>query len=259
MVPVFGAGIDPIPWLSGGWLDGCVRLYRRARRQYFRGPERSPRCDNHWRPRYNPLRYRYTVNRYVTCIIRDVTVITLYVTGIIRYVTLWTNAQNWTTLWAWKRRHRIFVYSKTCVGDPHWFQLWSGSSILVHLRIQIQQFRSIRFRIPVLDLGFYRLLVGFGRACAPGRCAHPSFWAQSYAQRGAAGPPAHRSYAAPSKIKNRLFPETKCFPSGPNLAARGVYFFTGLSCTLLSFAAPYWATMHPLELRGTLLSYAAPY
>jgi hypothetical protein len=36
--------------------------------------------------------------------------------GITHYVTLWTNARKW---WAWKRKHCIFVYSKTCVGtDP---------------------------------------------------------------------------------------------------------------------------------------------
>jgi hypothetical protein len=46
----------------------------------------------------------------------------------------------------------------------------------------------------------------------------------------------------------------------------GVYLYTGLSCTLLSYIASYWATLHPPELlrhpnerRCTLLSYAAPY
>jgi hypothetical protein len=40
-------------------------------------------------------------------------------------------------------------------------------------------------------------LVGFGRACAPVRCAHPSFWAHFHAKQGAARPPAaHRSFAA---------------------------------------------------------------
>ncbi len=34
----------------------------------------------------------------------------------------------------------------------------------------------------------YRL-VGFGRACAPVRCAHPSFWAHCHPKRGAARPP----------------------------------------------------------------------
>jgi hypothetical protein len=28
---------------------------------------------------------------------------------------------------------------------------------------------------------YYLLLVGFGRACAPVRCAHPSFWAHCHA------------------------------------------------------------------------------
>ncbi len=42
-------------------------------------------------------------------------------------------------------------------------------------------------------------------------------------------------------------------------AARGVYLSTGLSWTLLSYIAPYWATLHPPELRGNLMRYAAPY
>ena len=40
--------------------------------------------------------------------------------------------------------------------------------------------------------------MGFGRACAPVRCAHPSFWVHRHAKRGAVGPPAHRSFADPS-------------------------------------------------------------
>ncbi len=106
-------------------------------------------------------------------------------------------------------------------------------------------------------------LVGFGRTCAPVRCAHPSFWAHCHTQRGAARPSLHRSFAAPPKIK-KLFPKTKCLPSGPNSGRQGHIFFhwaklhpTELRCTLLSFAAPSWATLHPIELRGTLLSYAA--
>ncbi len=31
--------------------------------------------------------------------------------------------------------------------------------------------------------------MGFGRACAPVRCAHPSFWAHCHPKRGAARPP----------------------------------------------------------------------
>ncbi len=49
--------------------------------------------------------------------------------------------------------------------------------------------------------------MGFGRACAPVRCAHPSSWAHCHAQRGAARPLAHCSFAAfslYSKNKNNL-------------------------------------------------------
>jgi hypothetical protein len=46
--------------------------------------------------------------------------------------------------------------------------------------------------------------VGFGRACAPVRCAHPSFWVHHHAKRGAVRPPAHRSFAVSYSIpKNR--------------------------------------------------------
>jgi hypothetical protein len=38
--------------------------------------------------------------------------------------------------------------------------------------------------------------VGFGRACAPVRCAHPSFWANCHAKKGRCAPPARRSFAA---------------------------------------------------------------
>jgi hypothetical protein len=34
---------------------------------------------------------------------------------------------------------------------------------------------------------------------------------------------------------------------------------TEIRCTLLSYAAPFWATLQPAELHCTLLSYAAPY
>jgi hypothetical protein len=92
----------------------------------------------------------------------------------------------------------------------------------------------------------YILLVGLGRACAPVRYAHPSFWAHCHAQRGAARPPTHRSFAAPPKIKNKLFPEIKCLPLGPNSARQWRIFF-------------HWAKLHPIELYYILLSYAAPY
>ncbi len=93
--------------------------------------------------------------------------------------------------------------------------------------------------------------MGFGRACAPVRCAHPSFWSHDNAQQGAARSP-------PIAASLLLFlPQS--FPSGPNSAARGVYLSIGLSCTLLSHIASYWATLHPPELRCTLLSSTAPW
>jgi hypothetical protein len=55
------------------------------------------------------------------------------------------------------------------------------------------------FLDPRKSEGGYTVLVGFGRACAPMRCAHPSFWALCHTQQGAARPPAHRSFAAPPK------------------------------------------------------------
>jgi hypothetical protein len=39
--------------------------------------------------------------------------------------------------------------------------------------------------------------VGFGHACAPVRCAYPSFWAHC-------APPAHRSFAVPPKKKKNI-------------------------------------------------------
>ncbi len=94
-------------------------------------------------------------------------------------------------------------------------------------------------------LVLYITLVCFGRACAPVCCAHPSFWAHKHAKQ-ALCIPAHRSFAAPPKIfKNKLFPETKCFPSGPNSGRQGRISF-------------HWAKLHPTELHCALLSYDAP-
>jgi hypothetical protein len=44
--------------------------------------------------------------------------------------------------------------------------------------------------------------VGFGRACAPVRCARPSFWVHCHAKRGAARPP-------PSQLRCFLFDPQK--------------------------------------------------
>ncbi len=96
--------------------------------------------------------------------------------------------------------------------------------------------------------------MGFGRACASVRCAHPTFWAHCHAQRGAARPPPIEDSLLPQK------PEKKSFPSGPNLGRQGRIFFhcaklhpTELHCILQSYAAPVWAPLHPPELRCTQL------
>jgi hypothetical protein len=87
-----------------------------------------------------------------------------------------------------------------------------------------------------------------------------------------APPPPIAASLHPLKEKNS--PETKCFPSGPRTrAARGVYLSAGpprlrniifpaprpTYSTLLSYAAPYWALLHPKGLCCTKLSYGAPF
>jgi hypothetical protein len=102
-----------------------------------------------------------------------------------------------------------------------------------------------------------RRLVGFGRACAPVRCAHPSFWAYYHPKRGAARPsPAHGSFSAfYSSPKNNNFKKQ----IASLLAQTREYLSAGLSCTPLGYTASYWATLHPPELHWTLISYIAPY
>ncbi len=102
--------------------------------------------------------------------------------------------------------------------------------------------------------------MGFGRACAPVRCAHPSFWAHCHAHRGASRPTCPSQLrCSPQNKRINYFQKQKVFLQAQTRAARGVYFSTGLSCTRLSYAAPYWAKLHPNELRCTLLSCFAPY
>jgi hypothetical protein len=53
-------------------------------------------------------------------------------------------------------------------------------------------------------------------------------------------PPAHPSFAAHPKIsKINYFQKPNVFLQSQTRDARGVYFSTGLSWTLLSYAAPY--------------------
>jgi hypothetical protein len=49
--------------------------------------------------------------------------------------------------------------------------------------------------------------VGFGRACAcaPVRCAHPSFLVHCLGKRGAARPPTHRSFAASYSTPKNIY------------------------------------------------------
>ncbi len=61
-----------------------------------------------------------------------------------------------------------------------------------------------------------------------------------------------------------LSPHRIYYLSGKNLRADALltelsHILTELDRTLLSYAAPYFATPHPTELRRTLLSYTAPY
>ena len=48
--------------------------------------------------------------------------------------------------------------------------------------------------------------MGFGLACAPVRCEHPSFWTHCHAQRGAARPPpVYRSFAASYSTPKNIY------------------------------------------------------
>ena len=38
-------------------------------------------------------------------------------------------------------------------------------------------YEEMRKHFPIYEEAVIVILVGFGRACAPVRCAHPSFWA----------------------------------------------------------------------------------
>ncbi len=81
------------------------------------------------------------------------------------------------------------------------------------------------------------LLVGFGRPCAPVRCAHPSFWTHCHPKGGAARPsPPSQLFLirSPPKIKSietpaacvKGFPENICFPTGLNLGLPRQGFFS---------------------------------
>ena len=83
---------------------------------------------------------------------------------------------------------------------------------------------------------YYPLLVGFDLACAPVRCAHPSFWTLCHGKRGAARPPPIAA--------SLLLIYTPKLSLRPELGQSGVR---------ISF---HWAKLHPPELHCILLSYA---
>jgi hypothetical protein len=80
-------------------------------------------------------------------------------------------------------------------GRSLWYSVYTTQySIPQRLKFIIYSSRilCLSFCRPVIFLS----LVGFGRACAPVRCAHPSFWALPSQTERCAPPPTHRSFAA---------------------------------------------------------------
>ncbi len=73
----------------------------------------------------------------------------------------------------------------------------------------------------------------------------PVFLSSLTHKTGRCAPPRPSQVRCSPQIKNKLFPETKGLPSGPNSGRQGHIFF-------------HWAKLHPTKLRCTLLSYAAP-
>jgi hypothetical protein len=97
----------------------------------------------------------------------------------------------------------------------------------------------------------YMLLVGFGRACAPVRCAHPSFWVHATPNRALRAPPqpiaASMLFIHTPKIK--IIHRTR--------AARVKGFFPliyhrGLRVPRLISSRPNWVP-HPLTCKRVLL------
>ncbi len=100
----------------------------------------------------------------------------------------------------------------------------------------------------------YCLQVGFGRALRA-----PVFLGALPCHTGCAPPRPSQLRCSPQNKKINYFQKQNVFLQAQTQAPSGIYFFTGLSCTFLSYAAPYWASLHLSELRCILLSYAAPY
>ncbi len=76
--------------------------------------------------------------------------------------------------------------------------------------------------------------------------------------KGRCAPPPIAASLLPKKFKKiNYFQKQSASLQAQTRPASGVYFSTGLSCTLLNYITSYWVTQHPIELRCTLISYAA--
>jgi len=112
----------------------------------------------------------------------------------------------------------------------HFAELYNYLSLSVHLFTYISPFFS--FSIALFRSICIYILVGFGRACAPVRCAHPSFWAHCHPKRGAARPPC------PSQLRCFSFDPQKYIKSiqlGPPTSKA---FFTPLNHMQTAEAPP---------------------
>ncbi len=118
------------------------------------------------------------------------------------------------------------------------------------------------YRFPV---AFYIGTSGFWPRVRARALRAPVFLGSLPRPTGRCAPPRPSQLrCSPKNNKNWLFPETKCFPSGPNSGSHGRIFFhwaklhpTELHSILQSYSAPFWAPLRPPELRCTLLSFAA--
>jgi hypothetical protein len=90
------------------------------------------------------------------------------------------------------------------------------------------------------------ILVGFGRACAPVRCAHPSFGTHCLAKRALRAPPAHRSVAASYSTPKNIY-------NLSNLARLRQGLF--LSTETMKYEVPCPAPPRPSQLRLSFRQY----
>ncbi len=120
------------------------------------------------------------------------------------------------------------------------FILCMGLQIILNHRVVKLRHLVHRHHGEAVEQANYCILVGFWPRVRARALRAPVFLGSLPRPTGAACPPAHRSFAVPPKTNKKLFPVTKCFPSGPNSGCQGrIFFSTGLSRTLLSYIASY--------------------